>query len=329
METTNRLSPSPRPSQKHYVSHEYISAQNVSIAHYSDPSRLQFLPQKLKIFTEKEGQIYTKPRKVDHAPISQKNTPEKGKKDKRNTENRKVIDLSQRLSFPYCAILRVISEFTNPKKQKDEESGSGFLIGPRHLLTAAHCIYSEDWKVWANFISIVPPEGGEERIYACRAYSFHDCDMALLILDRSVGNEVGWFGISHYSQLGAFEEKEANSTGFPFKYNGDMLTAKGKFLECEDEEEIKFHIDITEGQSGGPVWIEEKCGAMALGVNSYANKIDKYYGGVRFTKKKLVLMMNWVSEMYDVVEIVPQQEQELAVANKNGQDKRKNSSKKE
>ncbi len=317
--TRNKLPPSPRPSKKLYISHEYNPAQNFTIAHYSDPTSLQFLPQKLKIFNEKEDQIYTKPRKID--PKSPPETTKSSKKDKRNMGNRKVVDQSQRLSFPYCAILRIFTEFTNLKKQKEEDSGSGFLIGPRHLLTAAHVIFSEEWKVWANFIAIVPPEGGEERIYAYRAYSFHDCDMALLLLDRSVGNEVGWFGISHYNQLGAFVEKEANSTGFPAKYNGDMLTAKGKFLECEDEEEIKFHIDITEGQSGGPVWIEEKCGPMALGVNTYGNRPERYNGGVRFTKKKLVMMMNWVSEMYDVVEKIPQQEQ-IADATERRKDKR-------
>lgn len=310
-------------TKKTHISHTYISEQNVSTVNYFDPTRLEFLPQKIKTYTDKPHIIYTKSKIVDFVPTPQKLIPEitkSTKKDKRNTGSRQVVDLSKRSSYPYCAVLRIIIEFTNPKnkKQIDEESGTGFLVGPRHLLTAAHCIRSEDWNVWADFISIIPPEGGEERIYAYRVYSFHDVDLALLILDRSVGNEVGWLGVSHYSQFGAFEGREAHNTGFPVRYNGEMLTGKGKFLECEDEEEMRYHINTTQGQSGGPVWIEEKHGIMALGVNTYANEIDKYNGGVRFSKKKLEMIVNWICEMYDVVEVEPQGE----VSTENGKDRK-------
>ncbi|MBX2797777.1 MAG: trypsin-like serine protease [Myxococcales bacterium] len=88
---------------------------------------------------------------------------------------------------------------------------TGTLVGPRHVLTAAHCIYNRDTASW-NLIDFKPgrdgagdaPYGSAGPIwywvpqeYIDGASGLNGYDIGMIILDRPIGN--GWMGYGNWA----------------------------------------------------------------------------------------------------------------------------------
>ena len=83
---------------------------------------------------------------------------------------------------------------------------SGTLIGPRHVLTAGHCVYNIGSNQWYSALSFSPAQNGSYLPYGkigwSRAYTTtgwtvshsRDYDYAMIVLNTRIGNSVGWMG---------------------------------------------------------------------------------------------------------------------------------------
>jgi len=83
---------------------------------------------------------------------------------------------------------------------------SGTLVGPHHVLTAAHCVYNISNKQWDSNLNFTPAQNGISRPYGTISWSRaitttgwtvnHDrnFDYAMIILSSPVGNTTGWLG---------------------------------------------------------------------------------------------------------------------------------------
>jgi len=115
-------------------------------------------------------------------------------------------------TFPYSIYVQLEMEFNN-----GTYLGSGSLIGPHHLLTCAHNVFSHHSrnKCFAKKIEIYPGRNKEQAPFGkanvTKAYIYEDWsikkdkqfDIALLILDHSIGlcTCVGvgdWRGVKEY-----------------------------------------------------------------------------------------------------------------------------------
>lgn len=180
--------------------------------------------------------------------------------------------------------------------------GSGLLVGPRHVVTAGHCVFG---KGWATAISFTPglnetarPYGSAhvKRIYTVKEWTNNkdsNNDFAMLILDRDIGNQVGWYGLMTPSD--AFLKKlTINVTGYPGDKGGDKLYTMEGQVGRFDSEILKYSIDTYGGQSGAGVWAALKdknrycCAIHTSGRPNVENT------ATRINDAKFDLLVDWM-----------------------------------
>ena len=176
--------------------------------------------------------------------------------------------------------------------QTNRGTGSGVMIGPRHLLTVSHVI---DWTAPAGFaadwVRFTPAYFDGSAPFG-EAYGAHiywyvqedgdgfitgnegNFDYVVVVLDRRLGETTGWMGARGYDddwdRLAVWSH-----TGYPADLNsGQRPTWQGGFrVDGTDAEaqSILHQADVFPGQSGGPVfgfWADE-VGPRAVAVQSW------------------------------------------------------------
>lgn len=171
-------------------------------------------------------------------------------------------------------------------------TGSGVMIGPRHLLTVSHVI---DWSAppgfaadWVRFTpSYFDGNAPFGESYGVHIYWYvqedgdgfitgneGDFDYVVVVLDRRLGETTGWMGARGYNDdwdsLAAWSHM-----GYPSDLNsGQRPTWQGGFtVDGTDAaaQSILHQADVFPGQSGGPVfgfW-DGDVGPRAIAVQSW------------------------------------------------------------
>lgn len=186
--------------------------------------------------------------------------------------------------------------------QTNRGSGSGVMIGPRHLLTVSHVI---DWTApdgfAADWVRFVPSSFDGEAPFG-EAYGSHiywylqedgdgfitgdegNFDYVVVVLDRRLGETTGWMGARGYND--DWDNLDVWShMGYPTDLNsGQRPTWQGGFrIDGTDAaaQSILHRADVFPGQSGGPVfgfW-EGDVGPRAVAVQSWQNSSNNGASG--------------------------------------------------
>lgn len=196
--------------------------------------------------------------------------------------------------------------------------GTGWLAGPRTLVTAGHCVFHESLggDGWAQEIEILPSLNGQEapRLgpvtatggITSRLFSTHskwkndgngDFDVGCIHLDVDLGVEVGWFAIASM-RPDELRRYQVNVAGYPADRGGgrELYHNANVIAEITDRR-LHYEVDTCGGQSGAPVWIQDSVQHPPVAVGIHAYGISSGYrvnSAPRIDDQILSLIEGWV-----------------------------------
>ncbi len=180
--------------------------------------------------------------------------------------------------------------------------GTGFMIGPNAVATAAHVIYKRgehDGDFFVGNATIIPANnrGSNPKPFGTAKATYFYCgsgwaengdysdDWGIIVLDSNIGNKTGWLGLQW--QSAPYENDMAFVNGYPCKVNGqnngehnysnrDQYYRHGK-ISTSSKTNILESTDIfaSRGDSGGPCYIySNDTGYTAIGITSSGKPVD-------------------------------------------------------
>lgn len=222
------------------------------------------------------------------------------------------VRITQTDELPYSFQGHMIMTYPNGKQYL----GSGVLVSPHHVLTAAHNIYSHKiGEGWASEVLFIPAQDEDKRPFdqarGAMLLSFRQWketqdpahDLALIVLDEPIGYRTGWAGI-FLAPDDLLKQKEVHVTGYPgdkgkgSKNSTQMWTMSNRIKEVHPER-LYYDIDTYPGQSGSAVWTtwEGHEGYYVLGIHAYGeNTQGEGNTATRITPSKFKHILWWMRE---------------------------------
>ena len=181
-------------------------------------------------------------------------------------------------------------------------SGSGVLVGPRHLLTASHMMnwgndntvgwlqfrpmlfdtstpFGESWGTWVYY----KRKNEDETL----GWIDEQYDYVCIVLDRRIGDMTGWMGAKGYT-----DDWDGGDYWSHVGYPGDLAGAlrptfqggfsmNGIWYELDSHEAMSHSADVWPGQSGGPMfgWWTGESWPSAVAVQSTQNSDENKASG--------------------------------------------------
>jgi V8-like Glu-specific endopeptidase/tetratricopeptide (TPR) repeat protein len=228
------------------------------------------------------------------------------------------IHIEQTSDWPYKVHGHLIMTFPNG----NQYVGSGTMVGPYHVLTAGHNLYSHSkGEGWATKVTFIPAQNGNIApwgesegiaLLSIRGWVNNTdprlsmpYDMGMVILDRNLGETTGWVGLLSGSDT-LLDSLTVNVTGYPGdkgapnQWSNQMWTM-GHNVKSLDEEKIYYDIDTFQGQSGSGLWTNYEGSYYAIGIHTYGEGMDgEGNSATRLTQEKFKCVIDWLNGNYAV-----------------------------
>ena len=213
-------------------------------------------------------------------------------------DDRKKINATQKYPWRAICSLKI--------KAKDGTNwiGTGFLIGPRTVITAGHVVYMHKHGGWAKSIEVIPGRNGSSKPYgSCKTSHFHSVkgwtkkkkrinDYGAIILPKNckLGNKVGYFGYAKYSFFKLLGLK-VNLSGYPGDKPSGTQWWHCRKIKLVTARTLVYNIDTAGGQSGSPVWKYKNGKRYVVGIHTNGSKFGN--SATRITSAVYKNLKNW------------------------------------
>lgn len=191
--------------------------------------------------------------------------------------------------------------------------GTGWLIAPRTVITAGHCVYLHDAGGWPTEITLSAGRNGSSHPYGKRVSSHFSApsgwidhsnraeDYGVIFLDEPfspVRGETPFIFPFAAKDSGDLLGNVLNLSGYP---GGDPLTGKdgtnqyyhGRTASEVTDHTVGYDIDTSGGQSGSPVWLYNPSGGTREVVGIHTNGFPYANSATRITIEMEGLFEEW------------------------------------
>ncbi|MGW7932712.1 trypsin-like serine peptidase [Staphylococcus xylosus] len=206
-------------------------------------------------------------------------------------DDRKLV--KNYMSPPYKSIVLLNMTFNNITY-----TGTGAVIAPDTILTAAHNVYDSKLGGWATDITAYagarPHKATIGKAKVDKKYVLPEWinsqssqhDLAVIKLKTSLGDQTGTLGITNEMKL----SEPIETAGYPADKGGWTLYKGNGLLKKFTNFNVYYDIDTYGGQSGSPVWNRDK---KIIGVHAYGSSPLNFATKINDTNLKLI--KNWTN----------------------------------
>lgn len=210
------------------------------------------------------------------------------------------IRITNTQAYPWRAICALKITAANGRRF----IGTGWLVGPRTVITAGHCVHMAAQGGWVRSIEVIPGLNDVQRPYGSAvATAFRsvtgwtqsqnrDFDYGAIILPPNArpGTQTGVFGFSVRDD-NFLKSAVLNLSGYPGDKGGNQQWFMAQKTKSLAARVIKYDIDTMGGQSGAPVWT--KIGNVRSCVGIHTNGHSSGNSATRIVQAVFNNIQNW------------------------------------
>ena len=181
---------------------------------------------------------------------------------------------------------------------------TGTLIGPRHVLTAGHCVYNISNDKWYSNLNFTPGQNGATKPWGTigwkRALSVkgwtkshkRDFDYAMIVLSQDIGNTVGWLGYGWKQPLPYYN---ININGYPADKPSGTMWHSYCTLQIITTYRLYYPCDTYGGNSGSAVYVYFQSGnkRTIYGIHAYGVDGTGLNGATRIREAVFDNLKKW------------------------------------